>query len=176
MNNIKELLKEQIKFTDGYLDKYLAEKDNPQNIIYKAMRYSVFAGGKRLRPILMMNTCKMCGGSPYTQTTPIAKRAVSYGGEVGFNLRAVCKDNRNVPVIYPFVRYEYYNPQEKGEGKHTMDLRNKVSMWTAGANWYALPNLVVKADYTTRKIGGGKYNSENEFSLAIAYISWLLSK
>lgn len=97
-------------------------------------------------------------------------------GEVGFNLRAVCKDNRNVPVIYPFVRYEYYNPQEKGEGKHTMDLRNKVSMWTAGANWYALPNLVVKADYTTRKIGGGKYNSENEFSLAIAYISWFLSK
>ena len=62
MNNIKELLKEQIKFTDGYLDKYLAEKDNPQNIIYKAMRYSVFAGGKRLRPILMMNICKMCGG------------------------------------------------------------------------------------------------------------------
>ena len=62
MNNIKELLKEQIKFTDGYLDKYLAEKDNPQNIIYKAMRYSVFAGGKRLRPILMMNTCNMCGG------------------------------------------------------------------------------------------------------------------
>ena len=62
MNNIKELLKEQIEFTDGYLDKYLAEKDNPQNIIYKAMRYSVFAGGKRLRPILMMNTCKMCGG------------------------------------------------------------------------------------------------------------------
>ena len=53
MNNIKELLKEQIKFTDGYLDKYLAEKDNPQNIIYKAMRYSVFAGGKRLRPILI---------------------------------------------------------------------------------------------------------------------------
>ena len=25
-------------------------------------------------------------------------------------------------------------------------------------------------------IGGGKYNSENEFSLAIAYIGWFLSK
>ena len=46
MNNIKELLKEQIKFTDGYLDKYLAEKDNPQNIIYKAMRYSVLRAVK----------------------------------------------------------------------------------------------------------------------------------
>ncbi|MCD8181546.1 MAG: polyprenyl synthetase family protein [Firmicutes bacterium] len=59
---IKERLKEQIELIDGYLDKYLAEKENPQNIIYKAMRYSVFAGGKRLRPILMLNTCEMLGG------------------------------------------------------------------------------------------------------------------
>lgn len=59
---MKEQLKEQIDFIDRYLDKYLTEKDNPQNIIYKAMRYSVFAGGKRLRPILMLNVCKMCGG------------------------------------------------------------------------------------------------------------------
>ena len=118
----------------------------------------------------------LSGLSPYTRTTPIAKHAVSYGGEVGFNLRAICKDNPKVPVIYPFVRYEYYNPQQEGEGQQTMDLRNKVSMWTAGLNWYALPNLVVKADYTTRQIGGGEYTSENEFSLAIAYIGWFLSK
>ncbi len=59
---MKERLKEQIAFVDKYLDEYLAQKDNPQNIIYKAMRYSVFAGGKRLRPILMMNVCKMLGG------------------------------------------------------------------------------------------------------------------
>ena len=91
--------------------------------------------------------------------------------------RALCKDNPKVPVIYPFVRYEYYNPQEEGEGtRYTMDLRNKVSMWTAGLNWYALPNLVVKADYTTRRIGDGSYNSENEFSLAVAYIGWFWSK
>ena len=52
---MKELLKEQIDFIDGYLEKYLEKKDNPQSIIYDAMRYSVFAGGKRLRPILMLN-------------------------------------------------------------------------------------------------------------------------
>lgn len=119
---------------------------------------------------------KLSGLSPYTRTTPIAKNAVSYGGEVGFNLRSLCKDNAKVPVIYPFVRYEYYNPQEKGAGHDTMDLRNKVSMWTAGANWFALPNLVVKADYTTRRIGDGAYNSENEFSIAVAYIGWFWSK
>ena len=113
---------------------------------------------------------------PYSRIVPVAQNAVSYGGEIGFNLRALCRDNPKVPVIYPFVRYEYYNPQQKGEGRQVMDLRNKVSMWTAGLNWYALPNLVVKADYTTRQIGGGKYNSENEFSLAVAYIGWFFSK
>ena len=107
---------------------------------------------------------------------PIAKNAVSYGGEVGVNIRSILKDNKKVPVIYPFVRYEYYNPQEKGESKQTMDKRCQVGMWTAGANWYPLPNLAVKADYTTRRIGGGNYNSENEFSLAIAYIGWFLTK
>lgn len=119
---------------------------------------------------------KLSGLSPYSRVTPIAKNAVSYGGEVGFNLRSLCRDNTRVPVIYPFVRYEYYNPQEEVLSPHTAELRNKVSMWTAGANWYALPNLVVKADYTTRRIGGGKYNSENEFSLGVAYIAWFLSK
>lgn len=119
---------------------------------------------------------RLSGLSPYSRLTPIAKHAVSYGGEVGFNLRAICKDNPKVPVIYPFVRYEYYNPQEEGESGQVMDLRDKVGMWTAGANWYALPNLVVKADYTTRRIGNGNYNSENEFSLAIAYIGWFWNK
>ena len=37
-----------------------------------------------------------------------------------------------------------------------MEKRCQVSMWTAGLNWYALPNLVVKADYTTRQIGTNK--------------------
>ena len=119
---------------------------------------------------------KLSGLSPYSRVTPIAKHAISCGGEVGLNLRSLCRDNEKVPVIYPFVRYEYYNPQEDVLSPNTAELRNKVSMWTAGANWYALPNLVIKADYTTRKIGSGDFNSENEFSLAVAYIGWFWSK
>lgn len=119
--------------------------------------------------------------SPYTRVTPVAKKAVSYGGEIGLNLAAFF-DGKKAPVIYPFARYEYYNPQEEGEPLQVMELRNKVSMWTAGLNWYALPNLVVKADYTTRQIGTGKvfgtgpYNSENEFSIGVAYIGWFVKK
>ena len=59
---IKERLREYAETADKYLDKYLPVKDNPQKIIYEAMRYSVFAGGKRLRPALMMGACEMCGG------------------------------------------------------------------------------------------------------------------
>ena len=124
---------------------------------------------------------KLSNKSPYTRVVPVAKRAVTYAGEIGVNVSAFF-NNPKVPVIYPFARYEYYNPQEEGEGMQVMELRNKVSMWTVGLNWFALPNLVVKADYMTRQIGTGKmfgtgpYNSENEFSIGIAYVGWFLSK
>ena len=49
---------------DAALDKYLpSEKDEPR-AIHKAMRYSVFSGGKRLRPIIAMESAKACGGRP----------------------------------------------------------------------------------------------------------------
>lgn len=63
-----------------------------------------------------------------------------------------------------------------------MDKRLETSQWRVGLNWFALPNLVVKADYANRQIGTskvfgtGKYNSENEFSIGIAYVGWFLSK
>ncbi len=126
---------------------------------------------------------KLSNKSPYSRLAPVAKNAVSYAAEAGINIRSVFGGNKKIPVIYPFARYEYYNPQEKGEKGQTMEKRCQVSMWTAGLNWYALPNLVIKADYATRQIGTNKvfgvskaYNSENEFSIGIAYIGWFIKK
>ena len=125
---------------------------------------------------------RLPNASPYSKLGPVAQNAVSYAGEVGVNLSAFFKEEKKVPVIYPFVRYEYYNPQEKGERGQTMEKRCQVSMWTAGLNWFALPNLVVKADYTTRQIGASKIfgtsplNSENEFAIGIAYVGWFFGK
>ena len=140
------------------------------NVVYGSLSNSKFISSKNVR---------LSNNASYSRVVPVAKNAVSYAGEVGVNLRY---HNPKVPVIYPFARYEYYNPQEKGEAGQTMDLRNKVSMWVAGLNWFALPNLVVKADYTTRQIGTGKmfgtgpYTSENEFSIGLAYIGWFFKK
>ena len=125
---------------------------------------------------------KLSNKSGYSRTTPIAKRAVSYNAEVGLNLKSIVGGGKNFPVIYPFAQYEYHNSQEKGEGMDVMDARCQVSKWNFGLNWRALPNLVVKADYTTRQIGTakvfgtGNYNSENEFGIGIAYIGWFFKK
>lgn len=118
---------------------------------------------------------KLSNKSPYTRLTPVAHNAVSYGGEIGINLKGMVNNNL-FPNIIPFVRYEYYNPQEKVTGMYSADERLKTSMWLAGINWRALPNVVVKADYTTRTIGGGHYNSENELGIGIAWIGWFSKK
>lgn len=120
--------------------------------------------------------------SPYSRKGPIAKQAVTYSAEVGLNLKNICRGGTGFPVLYPFAHYNYYNPQERGDGMAVMDSRCQVSMWNFGLNWYPLPNLVVKANYMTRQIGTakvfgrGKYNSENEFAIGVAYVGWFVKK
>lgn len=36
--------------------------DEPQQRLFEAMRYSLLAGGKRLRAVLVLDFCRMCGG------------------------------------------------------------------------------------------------------------------
>jgi geranylgeranyl diphosphate synthase, type II len=55
------------KALEGFL---LREKTAPE-VIHKAMRYSVFAGGKRLRPFLCIGAAELCGGTA-AQVMPAA--------------------------------------------------------------------------------------------------------
>ena len=116
--------------------------------------------------------------SPYNRTSPIAEKVVSYGLEAGIRLNGFVKHEK-MPDLIPFVRYEYYNPQEVVKTdtySSTMaDQRLKTSMWMTGLNYRPLPYLVIKADYTKRRIGDGKYNGENEFGLGVAFTGWFLS-
>ena len=57
-----ELLKEKVKLIDSELKKYMNHENNAQSDIYEAMSYSLMAGGKRLRPVIMLLTSEMCGG------------------------------------------------------------------------------------------------------------------
>ena len=51
--NFKERLAAQAARVDKLLEEYLPEESGHQKTIFSAMNYSVRAGGKRLRPILM---------------------------------------------------------------------------------------------------------------------------
>lgn len=58
-----ELLNSRISMINDELKKYMANKNNAQSKIYEAMNYSLMAGGKRLRPVIMLLTAQMCGGN-----------------------------------------------------------------------------------------------------------------
>ena len=115
----------------------------------------------------------LSGASGFSRT-PVAKNAVSYAAEAGYNIGSFF--GSDAPRIFPFFRYEYYNPQEKTEKGMLADKRFQTDVYTAGINWFALPNLVVKADYSHRTIGKGSYNSENIASIGIAYTAWFFKK
>src|SRR5207302_11328297 len=60
--NLKAYLKSRQKLIDRALDRYLPKENVRPATIHKAMRYSLFAGGKRLRPILTLAAAEACGG------------------------------------------------------------------------------------------------------------------
>ncbi|GAB6139182.1 polyprenyl synthetase family protein [Halanaerobaculum tunisiense] len=60
---IKEFLETKRQLIDQALDNYLPVEDDKPTKLHQAMRYSVLAGGKRLRPILTLVAAKLVGGS-----------------------------------------------------------------------------------------------------------------
>lgn len=70
----KNILSEYVALTENNLKRYTKDKINnmPQKILSEAMRYSLEAGGKRIRPVLVMEFCRMCGGDLRNAYAPAA--------------------------------------------------------------------------------------------------------
>jgi geranylgeranyl diphosphate synthase, type II len=60
---LKETLEQGQQLTDAALDRLIPLETEPPVSIHKAMRHSVFAGGKRLRPVLCLEAGRMVAGS-----------------------------------------------------------------------------------------------------------------
>jgi len=61
--DVKTLLSSGVELTDRALERLLPSPDTLPHSIHRAMRHSVFAGGKRLRPILCMEAARMVSGT-----------------------------------------------------------------------------------------------------------------
>ncbi len=61
--DVQDLLSAGAKQVDAALDRLLPPEDQQPTSIHRAMRHSVFAGGKRVRPVLCMETARMIAGA-----------------------------------------------------------------------------------------------------------------
>jgi geranylgeranyl diphosphate synthase type II len=62
-SNVQSLLASGARITDAALERLLPSSETLPHSIHRAMRHSVFAGGKRLRPILCMEAARMVADS-----------------------------------------------------------------------------------------------------------------
>jgi geranylgeranyl diphosphate synthase type II len=64
--DLESYLAERRRLVEEALDRFLPDEHVPPPTIHRAMRYSVMAGGKRLRPVLVMAGAEAVGGRPAT--------------------------------------------------------------------------------------------------------------
>ena len=69
--NFKEELKNYQEIINKELEKYLKKQDCPEKVLNQSMEYSLMAGGKRLRPILMVDVYKIFN-KDYSDCLPYA--------------------------------------------------------------------------------------------------------
>ena len=69
--NFKQKTEQYRLHIEQYLQSCFQYNDQPQTVLFDSMRYSLLAGGKRLRPIFVFDFCKMCGGI-WENATPLA--------------------------------------------------------------------------------------------------------
>lgn len=67
-----ERITEYKSYIETFLkDWYARFKDEPQQILFESMQYSLLAGGKRLRPVFVFEFCRICGGD-WKKAAPLA--------------------------------------------------------------------------------------------------------
>ncbi len=71
----RKRLEEDRALIEASLKTCFAGQNSTSNL-YEAMEYSLLGGGKRIRPILTLETCRMCGGNP-AQALPFAADKVA---------------------------------------------------------------------------------------------------
>jgi geranylgeranyl diphosphate synthase type II len=62
--NLRDYLARQQQLVDAELDRLVPPETEPPETIHRAMRYSLFAGGKRIRPVLGIEAARAVAGEP----------------------------------------------------------------------------------------------------------------
>lgn len=63
MQTLLDRMHDAAALCEETMRRYFAEKDTKKTTLYRAMKYGVMGGGKRIRPFLTLEFCRMLGGS-----------------------------------------------------------------------------------------------------------------
>ncbi|SMC63557.1 hypothetical protein [Moheibacter sediminis] len=110
--------------------------------------------------------------------TPVAKNAIGFSAELGYDvLNFLNKDSKM--KLYPFIRFDFYDTMHETAGSITANKRWKRSVITGGINWFIFPQVILKAQYSSRMLGSDNIDivtgeidgkqMENIFSTGIGF-------
>ncbi len=105
----------------------------------------------------------------------IGKNAVSVGIEAGYDIFSMFNGQWsmvNDQKLYVFGRYEYYDSYIPASNKEMFDYTN-VHRMAFGVNYYPIPQIAIKADYSLRKLKT-PYNNEPSLNIGVAYEGFFL--
>ena len=110
--------------------------------------------------------------SPYHHSTRlVSSMAYAAGIEAGYDILSQIRETRDDgKKLYLFGRYEQYNPYAQPTQGISYDY-TFVRRMAAGINYYPLPEVCVKAEYSHRFLLS-KYNDEPSVSIGVAYAGW----
>ena len=91
--SLDDYLRQRRMRVDGELDRLLPSADAVPLSVHAAMRHSVFAGGKRIRPILAIATAEACGGAPGIDVAACALECVHTYSLIHDDLPALDNDD-----------------------------------------------------------------------------------
>ena len=73
--------------------------------------------------------------------TPVGKNAVGFTTEIGYEVLHHFNFKRN--MLYPFLRYDYYDTMYKTEGSVIDNNRWERSVITGGLNWFISQEIIM---------------------------------
>ena len=111
--------------------------------------------------------------SPYHHSAFVSKNAYAWGLEAGYDVFSQIQSLRQQDrKLYVFGRYEQYDPYASATKGISYNY-TEVKRMAVGVNYYPLPEVVVKAEFSKRFLNSA-YNNEPAINIGVAYEGFFL--
>ncbi len=164
--DVQSYMAERARAVDAALARYLPSESDPPATLHKAMRYSVFAGGKRLRPVFVIAGAEAMGGRmDEVMQTACAVEMIHTYSLIHDDLPAMDNDDfrRGVPTNHKVFGEAI--AILAGDALLTLAFRLLADNFAAGSDAHALRNVLIEiadAAGSAGMVGGQVADIESE--------------